>query len=157
MRGEEPAVSRHDYECRITPAGAGRSSQTAFSDCCMQDHPRGCGEKDQISLNRIIKEGSPPRVRGEDISMQNPRLTVRITPAGAGRSCLKVHCHFLHKDHPRGCGEKRISMNGIRSESGSPPRVRGEGCSSSPNCPQSGITPAGAGRSPLIRIPVMIL
>ena len=54
-------------------------------------------------------------------------LSVRITPAYAGKRNLMVDFRLLNRDHPRVCGEKdeRCALRGGRW--GSPPRMRGKG------------------------------
>ena len=32
-----------------------------------------------------------------------------ITPADAGKTCKPVETYSLYRDHPRGCGENRVS------------------------------------------------
>ena len=65
-----------------------------------------CGEKEYLILMAAKNGGSPPRVRGEVTCIAAEQITVRITPAGAGRSLDKIAELFVSQDHPRGCGEK---------------------------------------------------
>ena len=69
----------------ITPAGAGKSHNNLRWLCCCRDHPRGCGEKSPNNLIHSGNEGSPPRVRGKVVQQRKLRVSVRITPAGAGK------------------------------------------------------------------------
>ena len=71
---------------RITPAGAGKSRTKTEIGGKSEDHPRGCGEKDQLYTAMEYDEGSPPRVRGKGRPEEHAVLGVRITPAGAGKS-----------------------------------------------------------------------
>ena len=50
---------------RITPACAGKRCGYRFIVIFMGDHPRVCGEKALMPDNRVIVQGSPPRVRGK--------------------------------------------------------------------------------------------
>lgn len=70
---------------RITPAGAGKSRTKTEIGGKSEDHPRGCGEKDQLYTAMEYDEGSPPRVRGKGIWGENNEPCIRITPAGAGK------------------------------------------------------------------------
>ena len=51
--------------------------------------------------------GSPPRVRGKGRGKPKLVLTVRITPARAGKSARLARNWEISWDHPRACGEKR--------------------------------------------------
>ena len=86
-----------------------------------------CGEKALSTGDVKMKLGSPPRVRGEVLSMIIQNLPQRITPACAGRS-LDLSSRCAHAgDHPRVCGEKSRARSPHKGFRGSPPRVRGEG------------------------------
>ena len=71
-RGSPPRVRgevkhRLSASCapRITPACAGRREKRSNRHATKLDHPRVCGEKPFSASHRILKMGSPPRVRGE--------------------------------------------------------------------------------------------
>ena len=51
------------------------------------------------------------------------------------------------QDHPRGCGENRLSDKPSRLKPGSPPRMRGKPSTTSKTSLRSGITPADAGKT----------
>ena len=91
--------------------------------------------------------GSPPQVRGK-LRMSGCRLiTVRITPAGAGKTLSAVACLNIGEDHPRRCGENGLQPNAERKPTGSPPQVRGKQVPADYTLKISGITPAGAGKT----------
>ena len=52
-----------------------------------------------------------------------------ITPAYAGKSAKEYACVGSCWDHPRVCGEKLYSIEIMKSDMGSPPRMRGKGVS----------------------------
>ena len=52
-----------------------------------QDHPRGCGDKEADVAEQVIREGSPPRMRGQVQYAYIAYGRMRITPADAGTSC----------------------------------------------------------------------
>ena len=83
----------------------------------LEDHPRVCGEQNQLLMDQVPIPGSPPCVRGTVHLCARSRRRSRITPA-----------------HPRVCG-------------GSPPRVRGTEAARDAPEDKPGITPACAGNS----------
>ena len=91
------------------------------------DHPRVCGEKSWSLYGLSRKRGSPPRVRGEDYTVDDSYSLKGITPACAGRSQRALARAVRGLDHPRVCGEKSGALLSIQYSGGSPPRVRGEG------------------------------
>ena len=54
----------HTWFKRITPARAGNSMFGINPFLVVQDHPRACGEQVKTFLTKLIRLGSPPRVRG---------------------------------------------------------------------------------------------
>ena len=137
---------------RITPAPAGRSDLGVRDARIFEDHPRACGEKVINMPFTQPRQGSPPRLRGEEHRGVAAALDVGITPAPAGRSNLKVCNLLFHGDHPRACGEKLTTTSPNRRCLGSPPRLRGEAYPVYHLPLLARITPAPAGRSntPLI-------
>ena len=92
-RGEEAAYGLTVDGVGITPACAGRSQRLSSFNRPPWDHPRLRGEKFFVSGEGDQIVGSPPPARGEDISMMQYRLPLRITPACAGRrDALRVLC-----------------------------------------------------------------
>ncbi len=106
VRGEDDVYRASRPHSRITPAGAGRRRFKARSNPRREDHPRGCGEKQNPVCFMMKPRGSPPRVRGEVI--------------------CAVAVYQSNMDHPRGCGEKEAETRKMVARVGSPPRVRGE-------------------------------
>ena len=126
------------------------------------------GEKNSSSLCGYSVRGSPPYARGKAtlrlILYSRPRITPvcagkrylclhdlshdRITSARAGKSGEIDHADCAIRDHPRACGEKLHLILLQKSQSGSPPRVRGKVDQQILCCAYIGITPACAGKSP---------
>ena len=75
----------------------------------------------------------------------------RSTPAGAGKTKSSSVRLFAHRDHPRGCGENDEAGAIEFNELGSPPQVRGKPNADTAVWAVSGITPAGAGKTPALR------
>ena len=51
---------------RITPAYAGKSPRKHMAKQKKKDHPRICGEKDNVTAAEHADLGSPPHMRGKD-------------------------------------------------------------------------------------------
>ena len=86
MRGKVRDLGFPFMDKGITPAYAGKSTDSRPSLCSTWDHPRVCGEKLSKEIAGKIDLGSPPRMRGK---AKNSRPQTRQI-----------------RDHPRVCGEK---------------------------------------------------
>ena len=95
-------------------------------------------------------KGSPPHMRGKGKSLCDDLQRVGITPAYAGKRRLRSRPGDGRKDHPRVCGEKRIFRFKLTPIVGSPPRMRGKVFCRIAYIGQFGITPAYAGKSPIM-------
>ena len=85
-----------------------------------------CGENYLAYLFDVFDQGSPPRVRGKPFTILIKNMPERITPACAGKTCLKTLLYQKTKDHPRVCGENETLQGTRKFDIGSPPRVRGK-------------------------------
>ena len=72
---------------------------------------------------------------------------IRITPAGAGKTNIKIVKIRIRKDHPRRCGENLKPLQSCVEILGSPPQVRGKLVSILVFLQYPRITPAGAGKT----------
>ena len=126
MRGKATLFTLTCHGFRITPAYAGKSVDVYAKMIANEDHPRVCGEKLACSISQEGCRGSPPRVRGKVKSYLNIAGATRITPACAGKSCIRPVL--------KPC------------LGGSPPRVRGKVAVQSSVEDQFRITPACAGK-----------
>ena len=85
-------------------------------------------------------------MRGK-VSAHRPRFPVsRITPAYAGKRYSPARAAQQMWDHPRLCGEKKITRSGGSTLSGSPPPMRGKACKICDDTSLQRITPAYAGK-----------
>ena len=84
MRGTEGKIERERLAVRITPADAGNSFIEIERLGLIADHPRGCGEQINFSHGLVKGLGSPPRMRGTALPMDERVSALRITPADAG-------------------------------------------------------------------------
>ena len=131
----------------ITPAGAGKTYRQHEHAETAEDHPRRCGENKRKAQQGEPHPGSPPQVRGKRESLRVRGSPVRITPAGAGKTTSAREKLFVAEDHPRRCGENIAYSARLVNNKGSPPQVRGKLTLPCSVRQQTGITPAGAGKT----------
>ena len=79
LRGSPPQMRGkvHHLRCgllkmRITPADAGKRHQLLDLVKMYKDHPRRCGEKDEILQDFLSSKGSPPQMRGKVLQRRQP-------------------------------------------------------------------------------------
>ena len=106
MRGKALFAHQDAGKRRITPAYAGKSFQLGEVPAVQKDHPRLCGEKESLTVDKTPLAGSPPPMRGKVYSFGDIKDQVGITPAYAGKSSICVKVVSPTRDHPRLCGEK---------------------------------------------------
>ncbi len=107
VRGKLYVAFLAHYKSRITPAGAGKTTMLAIASFFIRDHPRRCGENFLSVCILLCPWGSPPQVRGKHVPIPRVTCSLRITPAGAGKTALSAECVGIVEDHPRRCGENR--------------------------------------------------
>ncbi len=140
----------------ITPAHAGN---TQASNCIIiigWDHPRTCGEYTRRLSKWILKQGSPPHMRGIRVFAKDDTGNERITPAHAGNTSKYLKLNSEYQDHPRTCGEYRLPVSGESWPSGSPPHMRGIQPSGKTYTQDDRITPAHAGNTRQVSQPSLI-
>ena len=147
MRGKGVKQSNSRIRMGITPAYAGKSCIYRSTTSISWDHPRVCGEKRKDRLDYYVPQGSPPRMRGKDVPILSNPPANGITPAYAGKSLTASCGNTGKKDHPRVCGEKKLTFDAGQLIPGSPPRMRGKVMLWIPYGQHFGITPAYAGKS----------
>ena len=126
MRGKVTTDEVLLHHSMITPAYAGKSCSSRRCCGCCWDHPCVCGEKIEMPYELLLKEGSPPRMRGKEAARYLDRARRRITPACAGKRGMRYKAMRSYRDHPRVCGEKLIGRLARLDGLGSPPRMRGK-------------------------------
>ena len=126
VRGKRPNFPYNEFNMRITPACAGKTTAVFFFNIASQDHPRVCGENMSLNPSSAARRGSPPRVRGKRNEITQPQRDDRITPAHAGKTHRNKRNVALKKDHPRACGENTLKQGFGENVIGSPPRMRGK-------------------------------
>ena len=89
-------------------------------------------------------------MRGKRSGQKPPLHSGGITPADAGKTQEAVEVLDIYRDHPRGCGENLIPIRFAICDLGSPPRMRGKLDGGWITDSQARITPADAGKTPLV-------
>ena len=84
-------------------------------------------------------------MRGKAVARADGVVAFGIIPAGAGKRAVGVFERGLHKDHPRGCGEKMCRRATPSRGLGSSPRVRGKADESAGLPGDEGDHPRGCG------------
>ena len=110
---------------RITPAHAGNSGVCQGCLRIPRDHPRSCGEQPTVYTAEDYQIGSPPLMRGTDLSRGGDIMYTGITPAHAGNSLPGSALPSPSQDHPRSCGEQLPARHMQNTSTGSPPPMRG--------------------------------
>ena len=108
MRGKLLQDAMTKCQFRITPADAGKTTQSLSSGRSLRDHPRGCGENPACCSSIKFSKGSPPRMRGKRNRETCAEQHAGITPADAGKTFGLCFPFGLLRDHPRGCGENML-------------------------------------------------
>ena len=150
MRGKVRETLHIINNYRITPAYAGKSLSKLKGSLKRGDHPRLCGEKAKNPVRYSCKLGSPPPMRGKVVLLSYDFVLPGITPAYAGKRKIPQIVASKCRDHPRLCGEKVDSTFSLLIVRGSPPPMRGKAIRKYWELGTPRITPAYAGKSPLV-------
>ena len=86
-------------------------------------------------------------MRGKPRRVCHLQRRIWITPAGAGKTAKALTNPTPCRDHPRRCGENKLSQTDSVWDIGSPPQVRGKPLGVTATVGQTRITPAGAGKT----------
>ena len=126
MRGKldlaevSPAVQRN------IPAYAGKTEAVDSAKCGQGEHPRVCGENDQVEELLQSGQGTSPRMRGKRRHTTCDFATWRNIPAYAGKTAIVALVYAVAQEHPRVCGENQGRRAGTLEELGTSPRMRGK-------------------------------
>ncbi len=91
-----------------------------------QDHPHACGDKCFTGSTSAAREGSSPRVWGQERNFKRLWVVVRIIPTRVGTSHRAVSERHSKGDHPHACGDKAVKAVPTQEIAGSSPRVWGQ-------------------------------
>ena len=131
----------------ITPAWAGKSRRYSIKSGRIKGSPPHGRGKAAQGGGEWSGDGSPPHGRGKGVYVTNTAISRGITPAWAGKRCVRHEHSYQQGDHPRMGGEKLDFLHRCPRQAGSPPHGRGKGFTKSFEEHGFRITPAWAGKS----------
>ena len=126
VRGKQSVIYRRISHRRIIPARAGQTANQIATNAAATDHPRACGANQLILMLDVWQNGSSPRVRGKHDDLTSTNTKIRIIPARAGQTSLRLIRLVARTDHPRACGANAYAIYFVGDRVGSSPRVRGK-------------------------------
>ena len=126
MRGKRRHSDLSGAYDRNIPAYAGKTNPRVRFCVAGPEHPRVCGENVSVSGAVIKLKGTSPRMRGKPEHPCFLGLLQRNIPAYAGKTTTTPSMTNPCSEHPRVCGENRLTMFCRRSFCGTSPRMRGK-------------------------------
>ena len=126
IRGESAQSPREQRLAGIIPANTGRMPASSPWNAAVRDHPREYGENVWLNPDRLLKQGSSPRIRGESTPLSRSQTCTGIIPANTGRINTSPIKMTFAGDHPREYGENGPGSEYRPAVVGSSPRIRGE-------------------------------
>ena len=111
---------------RNIPAYAGKTLHGLRRGLLRREHPRVCGENLPGAHKKFKGAGTSPRMRGKPEHPCFLGLLQRNIPAYAGKTYHLQQKGYQSAEHPRVCGENRLTMFCRRSFCGTSPRMRGK-------------------------------
>ena len=125
----------------------GTSTDNHLSYLSYWDHPHACGDKSGLSVSKLNRRGSSPRVWGQDACSCSIGSNDRIIPTRVGTRCNGSSGVFGLWDHPHACGDKHLSTALLCRQLGSSPRVWGQEFCGCIKVADKGIIPTRVGTS----------
>ena len=125
--GQAPLIKNAPRKPRIIPTRMGTRSVNGYLTALTQDHPHAYGDKNYNSFNPICQAGSSPRVWGQVCYGTRCQATCRIIPTRMGTSHKGFRPCVVLRDHPHAYGDKPAAVGETVAETGSSPRVWGQG------------------------------
>ena len=147
--GQEKHRNTHCVTRSIIPTRVGTSKSEHSDPKVIWDHPHACGDKQVDFLNDAFKEGSSPRVWGQDKWLKNRMSKLRIIPTRVGTSFTSEYLIKQLQDHPHACGDRTTKTLSASKTTGSSPRVWGQDSNYIGNNSNRRIIPTRVGTSEL--------
>ncbi len=147
MRGKPRLPNRRHQRRRIIPAHARQTGSVIVAIATTSDHPRACGANGFGYRDGVMVDGSSPRMRGKLFLRVGQGRVLRIIPAHAGQTRLRVSVRLSVPDHPRACGANSFTTTVAARPGGSSPRMRGKRAQDQTGGHRRRIIPAHAGQT----------
>ena len=147
VRGKPWRTAEKRRDPRLIPACAGKTIDRRSHGPRPGAHPRVCGENGWPCHQPSPLTGSSPRVRGKQFRTTRVTTVCGLIPACAGKTQWPLPVRFLHRAHPRVCGENSCYQTRPSVFVGSSPRVRGKLPLAFLAAKAGGLIPACAGKT----------
>ena len=90
MWGQVATPDANTIRSRIIPTRVGTSDITSCPDVITGDHPHACGDKVAVFLRIVYKQGSSPRVWGQEEVKMLIETEIGIIPTRVGLSLIHI-------------------------------------------------------------------
>ncbi len=111
---------------RFTPTRVGTAGRAPVGSEPTTIHPHACGDSDDDAAWPVLRDGSPPRVWGQQPLLASRRQQDRFTPTRVGTASREPFPSPDGTVHPHACGDSNGRDYIVRRLGGSPPRVWGQ-------------------------------
>ena len=129
------------------PAPAGETRSVALVMSGTRVHPRACGGNFLLSGVPPSCGGPSPRLRGKHLLATIKRTGKRSIPAPAGETDKLARKRLCRQVHPRACGGNANRLEGVVTDKGPSPRLRGKQVAGQDEKLGMGSIPAPAGET----------
>ena len=110
MRGSRMPSATKSGLSRNTPAYAGITKEGNFRPTTERKHPRVCGDHEAVKWCPVVREETPPRMRGSRREARNKQGVDGNTPAYAGITRQDGAVRASDWKHPRVCGDHAVTI-----------------------------------------------
>ena len=152
-RGKRRQLAGDDCRRRLIPAHAGKTHTVAPNSQPSRAHPRSRGENVFINDPGREREGSSPLTRGKRGEDRFALPGLRLIPAHAGKTPLRLIPSGAPRAHPRSRGENHFEYAAPETIKGSSPLTRGKRAAPRSRPASTGLIPAHAGKTPCMDSP----
>ena len=104
-RGKHAVALDRVTFARLIPAHAEKTPSHSIAWARRSAHPCSCGENDRPSIQRAMREGSSPLMRGKREDCADDVPDGGLIPAHAGKTSTVVSVSSAVQAHPRSRGE----------------------------------------------------
>ena len=145
--GQAAVTKANMEEIGIIPTRMGTRQRQNEQSAFREDHPHAYGDKRSRRRNSRSRNGSSPRVWGQEVFSARCNNALGIIPTRMGTRYQHLGTMWSHKDHPHAYGDKRFFVTQQEKSQGSSPRVWGQALFVSSSAVFLGIIPTRMGTS----------